>query len=511
MNKLLHIHPKDNTATALDSLQIGETSGITGLPGNAVEAAETIAKMHKLALEDIPAGGEIRKYGQPIGYASRHIRRGEHVHTHNCRVGDVHKNYAYSQNLVHLEPFPEHEKAHFQGFHRPSGRVGTRNYIGVMTSVNCSATVARQIANHFRNKKFFQRWRNIDGVVALTHSGGCGMRNGDEGYETLKRTFEGFAKHPNFGGILLIGLGCETMQLQQVMEECGLQNADDFQAYSIQESGGTVQSIARGIQAIERMLPQVNNCLRTTTPASELMLAVQCGGSDAFSGITANPALGVAADLLIRNGGTVIYSETPEIYGAEHLLTQRAISRAVGEQLIERVHWWENYTRLHGFSMDNNPSPGNKQGGLTSILEKSLGAQAKSGTSPLTAVYQYAQPVTAKGLVFMDSPGFDPVSVTGQVASGASVVCFTTGRGSAYGCKPTPCIKLCSNTDVYQSMMDDMDINCGAILDGDLSMQAMGERIFHKILRVASGEHSQSEKLGYGDEEFNPWKIGAVL
>ena len=349
-------------------------------------------------------------------------------------------------------------------------------------------------------------------MVALTHDSGCGMRSGDDGYETLRRTFEGHLRHPNFGAVLLIGLGCETMQYKNVLQEsCLSDNSERMHAYTIQDAGGTRAAIDKGVAIIESLLPKVNEYVREPIPASELILAVQCGGSDAFSGITANPALGVAADTLIRNGGSAIYSETPEIYGAEYLLTQRAIKPEVAEKVLERIRWWQDYTRRNGFDLDNNPSPGNKQGGLTTILEKSLGAQSKSGTTALMDVYLYGEPVSAKGLVFMDSPGFDPVSVTGQVASGANIVCFTTGRGSAFGYKPVPSIKLSSNSEVYRTMQDDIDINCGVILDGEQTLTEVGDAIYKRILAVASGEKTRSEELGYGDAEFNPWKIGAVL
>lgn len=511
MNKLLKIHPHDNTATALQALQIGDEVAYSDEKLKNLAIAQSITKMHKVALEDIPAGAAIKKYGQIIGFASQSIRKGEHVHTHNCEMGEVSKDYAISQAYHPWKVLPEAERVGFMGYRRPGGKTGTRNYIGIITSVNCSATVAQQIAQHYNSATFHEEWSNVDGIVALTHSGGCGMRHNDEGYRMLQRTFEGFAKHPNFGGILLVGLGCETMQIEEVMAQSGLHNNAQFQAFTIQQRGGSKQAIAVGISAIDAMLPQVNACNREFSPASDLVMAVQCGGSDAFSGFTANPALGLAADLMVSNGGTVIYSETPEIFGAEHLLTRRAESDAVAQQLLERIAWWQSYTQMHGFDLDNNPSPGNKVGGLTTIMEKSLGAQAKSGNSPLMAVYHYAEPITRSGLVFMDSPGFDPVSVTGQVASGANIVCFTTGRGSAYGCKPVPSIKLCSNSDTFRSMQDDMDINCGLVIDGEQTLQQMGDTIFEQVLAVASGKKTQSEILGYGDAEFNPWKIGAVL
>lgn len=508
MSKLIHLHQRDNVAIAVVDIAAGEELAIGS--GQLV-AAEAIDAMHKIAVTHIRQGDAITKYGQFIGYAAADIEPGHHVHTHNCIVGDFAKDYGFCRHAEPTDFVPEDKRASFMGYRRDSGRVGTRNYIGILTTVNCSATVARQIAAVFSYPGALDDYPNVDGVVALTHESGCGMRGEGEGYEILQRTFEGYVSHPNFGGVLLVGLGCETMQVGGVLAQAGLVETDRFKAYNIQTVGGTRQAVEQGVSYVRRMLPLVNADRRERCSAAELTLAVQCGGSDAFSGITANPALGVAGDILVRHGGTVIYSETPEIYGAEHLLTQRSATPEVAEQLLERIRWWEEYTSAHGFELNNNPSPGNKAGGLTTILEKSLGAQAKSGSTTMTAVYQYAEPVTEKGLVFMDSPGFDPVSVTGQVASGANVVAFTTGRGSAFGYKPVPSVKLASNTGIYKHMMDDIDINCGAVLDGEETLESLGEKIFRQVLAIASGERTKSEVLGYGDAEFNPWKIGAVV
>ncbi|MDO3386221.1 altronate dehydratase family protein [Gilvimarinus sp. SDUM040013] len=508
MSKLIHLHQQDNVAIAVEDVAAGEELCVEGA---RFVATEDIGEMHKIAVEPIKQGDAIIKYGQFIGYAAADIAAGQHVHTHNCIVGDFAKDYGFCRHAVETDFVADAQRATFMGFKRDSGKVGTRNYIGILTTVNCSATVARQIATMFSYPGALDDFPNVDGVVALTHESGCGMRAEGEGYEILQRTFEGYAAHPNFGAVLLIGLGCETMQVDGVLAQAGLEESDCFKAYNIQTVGGTRQAVEQGADYVRKMLPLVNSAKRESCPASELTLAVQCGGSDAFSGITANPALGVAGDILVRHGGTVIYSETPEIYGAEHLLTQRSATPDVAEQLLERIRWWEGYTSTHGFELNNNPSPGNKAGGLTTILEKSLGAQAKSGSTTMTAVYQYAQPVTEKGLVFMDSPGFDPVSVTGQVASGANVVAFTTGRGSAFGYKPVPSVKLSSNTAIYKHMSEDIDINCGAVLDGEETLETLGEKIFLQVLAIASGELTKSEELGYGDAEFNPWKIGAVV
>lgn len=506
MTSIIRLHEKDNVGVCKAALPAG-----TRLIENDYVLLDDIPAMHKVALVPIAKGASILKYGQVIGFANRDIIAGEHVHAHNCVMGDLEKDYGFCRNAHPTEFIAPELRASFQGYRRASGKVGTRNYIGILTTVNCSATVARAIAQHFTFSNELDEFTNIDGVVAFTHETGCGMRSDGEGYETLRRTFNGYARHPNFGGVMMVGLGCETMQVQRVMEESGLVNSETFCAYTIQDVGGTRVAIEKGIALVRAMLPKINQAQRETVPASELTLAVQCGGSDAFSGITANPALGIAGDILIRHGGTVIYSETPEIYGAEHLLTQRAATPELAEKLLERIRWWEDYTERNGFELNNNPSPGNKVGGLTTILEKSLGAQAKSGSTQMTGVYLYAEEVKVRGLVFMDSPGFDPVSVTGQVASGANVVCFTTGRGSAFGFKPVPSIKLSSNTTLYNHMREDIDINCGGVLDGEYSLQECGERIFAEVLAIASGQHTKSEDLGYGDNEFNPWKIGAVV
>ena len=390
-----------------------------------------------------------------------------------------------------------------------AGRVATRNYIGILTSVNCSATVARMIARHFENR--LDSYPNVDGVVALTHKSGCGMASEGEPMDVLRRTMSGYARHPNFYAVQIVGLGCEANQIHTLLSTQQLKRSDRFAAFTIQEKGGTMKAVREGIARIEAILPDANRVKRETVPASHLLLALQCGGSDGYSGISANPALGAAVDLLVRHGGGAILSETPEIYGAEHLLTRRALTREVGEKLIRRIKWWENYTERNGNEMNNNPSPGNKAGGLTTILEKSLGAVAKAGTTNLVDVVEYAQAVTAKGLNYMDTPGFDPVSVTGQVAGGANLILFTTGRGSAYGCKPVPSLKLATHSALFAQQEEDMDLNCGTIIDGTESIEQVGRRIFDRMLATASGQKTKSETLGYGEDEFSPWVLGATL
>ncbi len=439
------------------------------------------------------------KFGQIIGFAKQDIPAGEWVHEHNCGIGEEHgafeRDYAFCEGVVPVDFVPDDERATFQGFKRSNGSVGTRNYVGILTSVNCSTTVAGFIAREIERSGILDDYPNIDGIVALKQANGCVVDYRGVIFDTLKKTTWGYATNPNMGGVIMVGLGCEGFQIPRLKEAYGVTENETFRTMTIQEVGGTRKTVEAGVEAVKAMLPIVNQATRTTQPASELMLALQCGGSDGYSGITANPALGVAADILVRHGGTAILSETPEIYGAEHLLTRRAKNREVGEKLIDIIHWWEDYATRNNMEMNNNPSPGNKLGGLTTILEKSLGAAAKGGTTPLNAVYHYADPVTEKGFVFMDTPGYDPVSATGQVAGGANILCFTTGRGSAYGCKPTPSIKIATNSDIYHKMIDDMDINGGDVLDGD-SLEQKGQEIFDKILARRLGREEQIGRAG---------------
>jgi altronate hydrolase len=399
------------------------------------------------------------------------------------------------------------------GIVRADGRVATRNYIGILTSVNCSATVARAIADHFRrdiHPEALALYPNVDGVVALTHGVGCAVDPGGEALAMLQRTLGGYAVHANFASVLMIGLGCETNQIPDLLAAQGLNSSHTLRTFTIQGTGGTTRTIASGIAQVKSLLAEADQVRREPVSVRHLTVGLQCGGSDGYSGITANPALGNAVDRLVAAGGTAILSETPEIYGAEHLLTRRAVSREVGEKLIARIHWWEAYCERMGAELNNNPSAGNKAGGLTTILEKSLGAVAKAGSSDLMDVYEYAEPVRAHGLVFMDTPGYDPISATGQVAGGANLIAFTTGRGSAYGCAPSPSIKLATNTRLWETQEDDMDVNCGGIADASTTIEERGEHIYRLMLRIASGERSKSEQHGYGQNEFVPWQIGAI-
>jgi len=473
--RTLVLNAEDNIAVALGNLDVGT------LTAQGVKTIKRVPRGHKFATRAIAAGAAVIKFGQIIGFAKSDIPAGDWVHEHNCGIGEEHgafaRDYAFSEGVVPTQFVPEGQQATFEGYRRANGKVGTRNYVGILTSVNCSTTVAGFIAKEIERSGILEHYPNIDGIVALKQANGCVIDYRGVIFDTLKRTTWGYATNPNMGGVVMVGLGCEGFQIPRFKEAYKVEESETFRTMTIQEVGGTRKTVDAGVEAVKAMLPIVNAVKRETIPASELMLALQCGGSDGYSGITANPALGVAADILVRNGGTAILSETPEIYGAEHLLTRRAVTPEVGQKLVDIIHWWEDYAERNRMEMNNNPSPGNKLGGLTTILEKSLGAAAKGGTTRLKAVYEYAEPVTEKGFVFMDTPGYDPVSATGQVAGGANILCFTTGRGSAYGCKPTPSIKLATNTPVYERMTGDMDINCGDVLDG-VSIADKGKEIF---------------------------------
>ncbi len=504
---VIRIHAADDVVIARTQLLGG-----TVLQDEGVTVSGLIPPGHKVAVRAIRQGQPVRRYNQVIGMARVDIAPGQHVHSHNLEFGDFARDPAVGEASTTTAYVKE--PATFQGIVRDDGRVATRNYIGVLTSVNCSATVARAIADHFRrdiNPRALERFPNIDGVIALTHGAGCATDSDGEPLQVLRRTLGGYARHPNFGALLLVGLGCETNQISGLMQQEGLQESGRLHSFSIQDTGGTSKTVARGIELVQWMLDDVNRVTRQPVPASHIVVGLQCGGSDGYSGISANPALGAAVDRLVRHGGTAILSESPEVYGGEHLLTRRAVSQAVADKLLARLRWWENYCAIHGGAMDNNPSSGNKAGGLTTILEKSLGAVAKSGTTNLVEVYEYAQPVTAKGLVFMDTPGYDPVSATGQVAGGANLICFTTGRGSAYGCAPSPSLKLSTNSALWLKQEDDIDINCGEVIDGTASIDELGERIFRLMLDTASGRQTKSEMHGYGQNEFVPWQLGAVM
>ena len=495
---------KDNVAIALRAILKGDSIGELGL-----SARTDIPKGHKVAKRAIPSGEAVFKYGQIIGRSTKDISAGEHVHTHNIEFTDHKSGYEFATEVQNKSSVADN--AEFLGYQRDDGTVGTRNYIGILTSVNCSGSVAKFVAEEAEKSGLLKRYKNVDGVVPIVHGSGCGMANSGEGYDLLFRTLSGYARNPNFAAILLIGLGCEVMQITDLVGKNRLQNEESFRYMTIQSEGGTSKTIERGMSTLTELLEYADQSKRQPSSVSKLTVGLQCGGSDGYSGITANPALGVASDILVQHGGISILSETPEIYGAEHLLTRRALTEEIGKKLLDRISWWENYTARNGGEMNNNPSPGNKRGGLTTILEKSLGAVAKGGVSPLAGVFEYGEKIDTHGFVYMDSPGYDPCSVTGQIASGANIIVFTTGRGSVSGYKPSPCIKLSTNTGMYRRMSGDIDLDCGDIIENGVTLEEKGKQIFEQIVRVASGQKTKSEELGFGGSEFVPWQIGAVM
>lgn len=508
----VHLHASDDVVVLKHPVLAGDV--ITNGSRHEICVAQNIRPGHKLAVNSIGDGAPVRKYGQIIGFAQGRIAPGEHVHTHNLALRDFDRDHQFGAEARPAETTPASERRTFQGFARPGGRVGTRNYLAVISSVNCSASVSHYVRDHFRTSEFKRDFPNVDGVVAFTHKGGCAMDTG-EPQQVLQRVLAGIARHPNISGYVMIGLGCEVNQVEAIRKAHQLDRTQSGESapvfMNIQTTGGVRKTVAAGVAAVLKLLQQANELRRTPQPVSKLILAENCGGSDGNSGITANPALGVASDELVRHGGTSVLAETPEIYGAEHLLTRRAVSREVAEKLMERIRWWEEHARRHNSSINTNPSHGNKEGGLTNIIEKSLGAVAKGGQSPLVAVYEYAEAIATPGFCFMDTPGYDPVSMTGLVAGGCNIGVFTTGRGSVYGCKPAPCIKVATNTTLFNWMTDDMDLNAGTILDGTETVEQVGMRIFEKIIAVAGGEKTKSELAGIGDEEFAPWQLGPVF
>ena len=503
-HSIIVLGDKDNVAIALKAILKDDSIGELGL-----NARTDIPKGHKVARRAIPSGEAVFKYGQIIGKSTIDISAGEHVHTHNIEFTDHKSGYEFATEIQNKSSVGDN--AEFLGYQRDDGTVGTRNYIGILTSVNCSGSVAKFVAEEAEKSGLLKRYKNVDGVVPIVHGSGCGMANSGEGYDLLFRTLSGYARNPNFAAILLIGLGCEVMQIADLVGKHRLHNEESFRYMTIQSEGGTSKTIERGMSTLTELLEYADQSKRQPSSVSKLTVGLQCGGSDGYSGITANPALGVASDILVQNGGISILSETPEIYGAEHLLTRRALTEEIGKKLLDRISWWEDYTARNGGEMNNNPSPGNKRGGLTTILEKSLGAVAKGGVSPLAGVFEYGEKIDTHGFVYMDSPGYDPCSVTGQIASGANIIVFTTGRGSVSGYKPSPCIKLSTNTSMYRRMSGDIDLDCGDIIENGVTLEEKGKQIFEQIVRVASGQKTKSEELGFGGSEFVPWQIGAVM
>ncbi|MEZ6042037.1 MAG: altronate dehydratase family protein [Planctomycetaceae bacterium] len=516
LQKLLRLHPSDNVAVARVAMAKGDHAEYDG---GSVVLEDAIPAGHKVAIRAIAQGEAILKYGQPIGQASESVAVGRWVHVHNVKASRGQQSYEFCTEIT-SPPVPTEQRT-FMGYRRRDGGIGTRNYIALLSTVNCSATTARYVAQELARTDLSD-FPNVDGVVPLVHKGGCAFAFDGEDHRQFNRTLAGFATHPNFSANLILGLGCETAQAGHLQSQYGLVQLGSGSRSSgsapdgnplvlnIQEEGGVRRTVDRAVGLLRELLPEANKVHRVEIPISELKVGLECGGSDGASGITANPALGYASDLLVGHGGTAILSEIPEVYGAEHLLTRRSISRVVADQLLERIHWWEEYARRHGAAIDNNPSVGNKNGGLTTIFEKSLGAVAKAGTTPLRAVYKYAETVVERGFVLMDTPGFDPASVTGMVAGGAQVVVFTTGRGSCFGCKPAPTIKVATNTPMFNRMRDDMDINAGSILEGR-RLEDVGREIFETIIATASGQPTLSEVQGIGDEEFCPWVPGPIF
>ncbi|MBX3065296.1 MAG: altronate dehydratase [Anaerolineae bacterium] len=510
--------PFDEAAIRLNPIDQVAIAKVSLSPGSVLrrsDAAPLVIKQfipsgHKIALEAVAQGQPIRRYGQIIGFATRSVEVGDHVHTHNLAVEDFARDYGFCEDVQSVKYVPESQRRTFMGYLRPDGRVATRNYIAILSSVNCSAHTIKEIAHYFTPERL-AAYPNVDGVIALPHTAGCGSRIGGADYVILQRTIAGMARHANVGGYMMVGLGCETNQIRDIIDNYALEDSNGAPNYlNIQDEGGLRKTVNAGIAAVEKLLPVVNQTPRTVQPVSEIVLGLKCGGSDGWSGVTANPVLGLVADELVRQGGSAVLAETPEIYGAEHLLTRRAINREVGEKLVEKVHWWERHAAKHEIEIDNNPSVGNKAGGLTTILEKSLGAVAKSGSSPLMGVFDYAEPVTVRGFSFVDTPGYDPVCVTGQVASGCNVVVFTTGRGSVFGFKPAPSIKVTSNSRIFNYMPEDMDYNAGKVLEGT-DIQAAAAELLDLVIDVASGKQSLSEAQGVGESEFTPWNLGGTL
>ncbi|MBT9457879.1 MAG: altronate dehydratase [Burkholderiaceae bacterium] len=501
---LIRLHANDNVLIARTPVALAQE-----VPEFGLRVRAQVPAGHKIAAVALKAGDAVRKYDTVIGFAARDVEPGDHVHTHNLRFEEFDRDPEFCTDVQPVAYLPEAQQATFMGIKRPGGRIATRNYIGIISSVNCSATVSRRIADWFTEERLAE-FPNVDGVVAFTHNTGCGMSTPSLNFDVFRRTLAGFARHPNLAAVLIVGLGCERNQISSLLESQGLDYGPKLVTMNMQDTGGTRATIAAGVAAVQAMLPEANAATREPVSARHLSIGLQCGGSDGFSSISANPALGAAMDILVRHGGTAILSETPEIYGVENMLTRRAVSEAVGQKLLDRLEWWKEYSAGQSGQMNGVVVAGNQAGGIANIFEKSLGSAMKGGTTPLQAVYEYAEPITQHGFVFMDSPGFDPCSATGQIASGANLICFTTGRGSMFGAKPVPSIKLASNTVMFDRLSEDMDINCGLVVDGELSIEEMGQQIFDEILRVASGQPTKSEQLGLGDNEFVPWQLGIV-
>ena len=501
---VIRLDPADNVVVARDEIAAG-----TEIADEGIVALQTISRGHKIATAHIPSGAPVLKYDTVIGFAGGDCPPGTWMHVHNVLMDEVQKDYRFAQDYVPADLLPEEDRATFMGYRRADGRVGTRNYIGIFITVNCAATVARRIAAYFDEERLAD-YPNIDGVIPFVHTQGCGMEQTGAPMDLLRRTLKGYIQHPNIAGALICSLGCERNNLDRFFADTALETGQMLRTVHMQDAGGTRAAIEAGKDAIREMLEAANAATREPVSAEHITIGLQCGGSDGFSGLSANPALGRAVDLLTRHGGTAILSETPELYGIEHTLTARARNEVVGRRFLDRIRWWLDYTDGRDVQMQGIVGPGNQDGGLANVIEKALGGSRKGGSTGIEAVYDYAERVTARGLVIMDTPGYDPVAATGQIAGGANLICFTTGRGSCFGSYPSPTIKLASNTPMFHRMAGDMDINCGQVIDGEATLDDMGDAIFARILNIASGQRSKSEDLGVGADEFVPWNLGVT-
>jgi altronate hydrolase len=470
-----------------------------------------IPRGHKVATKNIPRGTPVIKYGMPIGLANQDIQIGEHVHVHNISFSEfIPINDELTKPRSHALASLSPRSTTFSGYKRRNGTTGVRNYIVVMADVNCSATVAKEIALNFRNTL---NRSDIDGVVPVTYSGGCAHSPNTYAHEIQARTLSGWLEHPNVVAALCIGLGCETMNWKRISAHLTESDALylPIENFNITEVGGTKAAIQRGINWIRNCLEVLPKFERTMCPVSELRIGTNCGGSDAFSGMTANPALGLASDAIVNLGGTSVFAEIPECYGAETTyLFPRIKSQQHKEKLKNVLNFWNDYYSRHRVLADNNLAAGNISGGISTILEKSLGAIAKSGSSEISAVIDYGERIKESGLVLMNTPGYDPASVTGLVAGGCNMIAFTTGRGSTFGCSIAPTLKIATNSAIFEKMSDDMDINAGSILDGK-ALSDVGEEIYETLLKCASGQQTKSEANRIGWEEFVPWSVGETL
>ena len=504
-NPFIRLDAEDNVVVARIDVPVGaivESEKFTTL--------QPVPAGHKVATRDIRRGERILKYNTTIGFASEDVPAGTWMHSHNISFGDLVKDYRHGEDYAATKLVPARGRAQFMGIVRADGRVATRNFIGVFALSHRGATVARKIAEHF-DADALAGYPRIDGVAPFTHEQGAGMELSGEPMRMLRRTIGGYIANPNTAAALVISLAGDDNELDAFLAEQKLEAGQRLRTLNIGAAGGTQSAIARGIELVREMLPDANDVAREPVSVEHIVVGLQCGGSDGFSGLSANPALGVAMELLIEQGGTAILSETSEIFGVEHTLTARARTPEVGQKLVKRIDWWLEYNKGRDTQINGQVSPGNNAGGLANVLEKSLGGAKKGGNAPLMEVYEYAERVQQHGLVFMDTPGYDPVSATGQIAGGANLVCFTTGRGSCFGSVPAPTIKLASNTPMYARMQADMDINCGPVIDGDATVAEMGRAIFEQIVRHASGEPTKSEALGVGASEFVPWPLGVTV